>query len=234
MEGFTRREFMARSALWSAGAAGTAGLGGGLLIPTKADAAKIKFVEPSCPAPRGSGPKILVAYGSRCGSTGGVAEAIGRVLCQKGASVDVRLVDHVKDPGAYDAVIVGSAVRRGSWLYEAIDFVRKNKDILDKKPTAFFLTCLCLSRPGDQTRRLAKKYMDSVLRTVPQVKPRALGYFAGALDYSKIGFMMRGIMRSKMAEKGIKEGDYRNFAAIRAWTGSLPLQMGLKARAVGS
>jgi menaquinone-dependent protoporphyrinogen IX oxidase len=39
--------------------------------------------------------KILVCYASRAGSTGGVAEAIGKTLSESGASVDVRLMKDV-------------------------------------------------------------------------------------------------------------------------------------------
>jgi len=40
------------------------------------------------------GDKVLVAYASRAGSTGEVAEAIGEVLRDRGATVDVRLGSH--------------------------------------------------------------------------------------------------------------------------------------------
>ena len=216
---FSRREFLKQGALITAGAVGAATMGTGLITAAPAQAAGIKFAETSCGA--GSTGKILVAYASRCGSTGGVAEAIGKVLCRSGAAVDVRLIEHVKDLAPYGAVVVGSAVRRGAWLYEAIDFVGKNRRALSRMPTAYFLTCLAMSRPGDQTRAVARSYMDSVIKTVPEVRPRDMGLFAGALDYTKIRPFMRGIMRSKMAEKGIKEGDYRDFAAVRAWAGGL-------------
>jgi len=36
--------------------------------------------------------RILIAYASKCGSTGEVAQAISQVLCDAGATVDVRRV----------------------------------------------------------------------------------------------------------------------------------------------
>lgn len=221
----SRRFFMKHAAVLGAGAA----LGGGLLLPAAGRAADIKFPENSCG--RAAGGRILVAYASRCGSTGGVAEAIGRELCKGGARVDVRLLNHVKDVGAYRAVVVGSAVRRGAWLPEAIEFVAKHKKDLDKRPVAYFLTCLALSRPSARTWRQATKYMDSVFREVPEVKPRDLGMFAGALDYGKLSLLMRMIMRSKMRKKGIKAGDYRNWKLIRAWARGLRGRLALKTSA---
>ncbi|MBU0516279.1 MAG: flavodoxin domain-containing protein [Proteobacteria bacterium] len=223
----SRRSFLKNGAVLGAGAA----LGGGLLIPAVGQAANIKFAETSCGLPRAAGGRILVAYASRCGSTGGVAEAIGRELCKGGARVDVRLLSHVKDIRAYRAVIVGSAVRRGAWLPEAIEFVEKHKGTLQKIPTAYFLTCLALSQPQHETRRLARKYMNSVLRAVPEVKPRDLGMFSGTLDYGKLSLMMRMIMRSKMRKKGIKAGDYRNWKLIRTWARGLKGRLAVKASA---
>ncbi len=208
---------MNRSLWLGAGLAGASALGGTLIRPGPAQAARVEFIQTRCGRPGSAGGRVLVAYASRCGSTGGVAVAIGRELCQAGAQADVRLVDKVTDVSPYRAVIVGSAVRRGRWLDEAIEFVEKNKKTLAGRPTAYFLTCIALSRPSDQTRRLARGYMNSVLNEVKAVKPRDLGMFAGVLDYDKISWLMRMIMRRKMRDKGIKPGDYRDWAAIRAW-----------------
>ncbi len=223
----SRRNFVRNAAVLGAGAA----LGGGLLIPACSQAANIKFAENSCGQPGAAGGRILVAYASRCGSTGGVAEAIGRELCQGGARVDVRLVNHVKDVSPYRAVVVGSAVRRGAWLSEAVEFVEKHKKDLDKRPVAYFLTCIALSQPSAQTWRKATKYMDLVLREVPEVIPRDKGMFAGVLDYDKISLIMRMIMRSKMRDKGIKPGDYRNWKQIRAWARGLRGRLAVKTSA---
>ena len=85
--------------------------GSGVLSASKAHAARVDFPESNCGPKNKAGKKVLVAYASYCGTTGGVAEAIGRVLCDAGADTDVRLVKNVDDVSAYSAVIVGSAVR---------------------------------------------------------------------------------------------------------------------------
>ena len=55
--------------------------------------------------------KILVAYASRAGSTGGVAEAIGKTLADGGMSVDVRRMNDIREITPYGAVVAGSAIR---------------------------------------------------------------------------------------------------------------------------
>ena len=47
------------------------------------------------------------------GSTGDVAEAIGKALCDNGALLDIRLIENVEEPSPYDVVVVGSAIQ--SW-----------------------------------------------------------------------------------------------------------------------
>jgi menaquinone-dependent protoporphyrinogen oxidase len=229
MTGVNRREFMSRGIRLGAGLAGAGALGGALILPEESQAAQIKFIQTRCGRPGAAGGRVLVAYASRCGSTGGVAEAIGRELCQAGAQADVRLVNEVADLSPYRAVIVGSAVWRGHWLDEAVEFVTKNKKFLAGRPTAYFLTCIALSYPNDMTRRLARGWMNTVLREVPEVKPRDLGMFAGAVDYAKLSPEIRELLRKKLQEKHIKPGDYRDWAVIRNWARGLRARLDLKA-----
>ena len=60
--------------------------------------------------------KILITYASRTGSTAEIAEAIGKTLSEENAQVDILPMQAVKDPSPYQAVIVGSAIRKSKWL----------------------------------------------------------------------------------------------------------------------
>ncbi len=53
--------------------------------------------------------KMLVAFASRTGSTAGVAEAVGEILTQNGASVDVLPMQEVKAIAPYGAIVAGAA-----------------------------------------------------------------------------------------------------------------------------
>jgi len=221
MKKITRREFIADSATLTAGAISVMALGSGVLAPQTVQAAKVEFPESSCGVEKKKGHKVLVAYASDCGSTGEVAESIGQVLCDNGTAVDVRLVENVKDLSSYQAAVIGSAVHSSKWLPEAIKFVETNQKVLSQLHVAYFLTCLTLYKSNDVTRRRARSYLDPVLDAVPQVKPVDIGLFAGVLDYSKLSFMVRMVMKSKMKKKGVPEGDHRNWDDIRAWANGL-------------
>jgi len=174
----------------------------------------VDYPETSCTAGEAMKKKVLVAYASRAGSTGGVAEAIAKTLCENGASVDVRLAKDVSDVSAYQAVVVGSAIYMGQWMGEAVEFVEKNRAALGQRPTAYFCVCSTLREDTPENRRTVTAYLDGVRA---KVQPVSEGLFAGALDYSKQSFLYRMIVKAMKAS----EGDWRNWDAIRAWSKEL-------------
>ena len=225
MKAITRREFMITGSVLAGVAASCLTPGSGAFSASKAHAARVDFPESNCGPKNKVGKKVLVAYASYCGTTGGVAEAIGRVFCDAGVDTDIRLVKNVDDVSAYSAVVVGSAVRSTSWYPEAIEFVRKNRQALSGIPVAYFLTCLALYEDSEASRKVAQSYMDPVLNAAPDVRPLDTGLFAGVLDYGKMNMMIRLVMKSKMKSKGVPEGDFRDWSAISSWAGSLPSRL---------
>jgi menaquinone-dependent protoporphyrinogen oxidase len=169
--------------------------------------------------------KILVAYASRAGSTGGVAEAIGKTLAESGALVEVRLMKDVHDLAPYRAVLAGSAIRGAKWLPEAMQFMKTHQAALARKPFAAFLVCITLAMPNGSTDQYRQFVADFLKPVRAMVKPMSEGLFAGALNYSKLPLIPEGLqMRVLSATTRTPEGDYRNWDAIRAWASNLALQ----------
>lgn len=154
--------------------------------------------------------RILVAYDTRSGSTVEVAKAIAEVLAARGILVDVKPVKEKPKVDSYQAVLVGSAIRFGAWLPEAVEFVKTNQAALNQVPVAVFTThILNLGEDGQsRTNRLA--YLAAVR---PLLKPVAEVFFAGRLDPEKLSLVERLISRMVKAP----EGDLRDWEKIRGW-----------------
>jgi len=159
------------------------------------------------------GTKILVAHASKAGSTAEVAEAIGKELGSAGAEVDVLPIGKVKDMEPYQAVVVGGAMLAGSWLSKG--FVEHNKALLSKIPVAYFLVCMTLCEDTPEKRAEAEKYLAPVREIV---KPIDEGYFAGRMDYSKLGFLAKFVVKNMVKTP---EGDFRNWDLISQWARDL-------------
>lgn len=161
--------------------------------------------------------RILVAYATALGSTTGVAEAIAETLREGGAEVDVSPVQDVTDLSPYSAFVVGSAVQASTWLPEGVEFVKAHQAELSQKPFAAFVVCMTMAMKNKKWVENAEvqKFLDDV-RAV--VTPNHEGYFAGVLDIKRIPhFWARFGFRISVWTGVWKEGDHRDWDAIRAW-----------------
>lgn len=165
--------------------------------------------------------KILVTYESQFGSTAEVANFIGKILAQDGSKVDIKKINVIDDLSSYSKIIIGSAIQYDKWMPEARNFVKTNQKTLSKLPVAFFFTCLALSEKTEKATQKAIEYSDKLYSLAPQVNPVSVGRFAGVLDYSKMSFGFRIIAKVFFATHGVKEGDYRDWNAIRSWAKSI-------------
>jgi menaquinone-dependent protoporphyrinogen oxidase len=144
-----------------------------------------------------------------------------------GASIDVRVVENVKDLSTYQAVIVGSAIRRGNWLPEATAFVKSNQDMLSRLPIAYFVVCLTMKDDTPENRDKVLAYLDPVKKGAPRVIPASVGLFPGVLDFSKLSIVNQSVFKAK----GVSEGDYRNLAVEKGWASNLgPALVAVQAR----
>ncbi len=154
--------------------------------------------------------KVLVAYASRLGSTGDVAQAIGEELTARGNVVEVKLAKDVQDLSSYGTVLLGSAVRMGRWLPEAVDFLKQNADSLVSKSVSYFTVCMTMQQDTPENRARAQG-ITGAPRAIRE--PVAEGFFGGRMDYGKLSFMEQTILRAKKTP----EGDFRDWDAIRTW-----------------
>ncbi len=163
--------------------------------------------------------RILVTYASAMGSTAGVADAIGKALAEGGLAVDVKPMQEVRDLSAYQAVVAGSAIHSQQWLPEAMQFVQTHRTALSSKPFAAFLVCMTLAIRNAQYRETVATWLEPVRSLV---RPVSEGLFAGVLDVDKIPSFGDKLKFRLSVMLGIwREGDHRDWNAIRDWAESL-------------
>jgi menaquinone-dependent protoporphyrinogen oxidase len=151
---------------------------------------------------------ILIAVASRHGSTREIAEAIADELRAAGHAVDVRGCDEALPVEPYDAAIVGSALYLGAWLPAAREFVQRHRAWLAGRPVWLFS-----SGPLDNVDPSAPGQPADLDELMAASGARGQQVFVGKLDKSHLGPIERLVIRMVKAP----EGDFRDWAAIRAW-----------------
>ncbi|MHB0977662.1 MAG: flavodoxin domain-containing protein [Candidatus Aquicultorales bacterium] len=168
---------------------------------------------------------ILVAYATRYGSTGEVADAVGDGLRERGLDVEIRAMRDVRSVETYKAAVLGSAFYIGSMLKEAKLFLEQHRSSLEKIPVAFFALGPI---SADEELEEARSQLDQALAQAPWLKPVAAEMFIGKYDPSKLRLTDKLIAALPASPlHGVKARDDRDWDAIRNWTESLPAALNL-------
>lgn len=194
--------------------------------------------------------KCLVTYATNSGSTQEVAEAVAEEVRKSGVAVDLRPLEEADDLSAYTAVVIGAPMILG-WHRGAVRFIKKHQQTLSQRQVAYFMTAMSLTKtgesrfdgipllidpnlpkePGDPVRMslsekyaTVQRYLGSVLKSVPKVRPTSVAFFGGKLEYFRLKLIQ---MLFVMLIIRAQPGDRRNWPAIREWAGNLPRNLGL-------
>jgi menaquinone-dependent protoporphyrinogen oxidase len=149
---------------------------------------------------------MLVAYGSKHGSTEKVAEAITENLKHAGRDVELRRAADVEDLTRYDGVVLGGSLYFGRWHRDAVRFLSKHRRELSELPVTVFALGPQSAEPQDLAKSRAQ--LDKALQKVPEVEPRSIAVFGGVIDPAKLRFPLNRMPAS----------DARDWNAIEAWT----------------
>lgn len=158
--------------------------------------------------------RILVTYATRAGSTAEIAQAIAETLAGRGYAVDVKPVKEKPALDGYSAVVLGSAIRMGAWLPEAVNFVKANQAALNALPAALF-TVHMLNAGDDEASRTARQAYLNAVR--PLLNGAETIYFEGRMDFSRLSFLDRTIARMVKSV----EADHRDWIGIRQWANAI-------------
>lgn len=156
--------------------------------------------------------KVLVTAASQQGATYEIAQAIGRVLRQRGLDSTVSRPERVDDVTPYDAIVIGSAIYSGHWLEPASNFARRFAHELAQRPVWLFSS----GPVGDPRRKLVQK-MTADPRELPtilaQTHARDHRILAGKLAGDHLGRAQRLSLRLFRS----LQGDWRDWAEIERY-----------------
>lgn len=156
--------------------------------------------------------RVLVSPASKHGGTAEIGRRIARVLRDNGIDVDVTQPEDIHDVTPYAGYIIGSALYMGSWLPATQHFVDEHRDGLRLKPTWLFSSGpLGEAKPEEP---IHPDVRDALMSASNACEHRL---FSGRLELSRLGRRDRFVARWV----GAKDGDYREWDDIDAWTRSI-------------
>jgi menaquinone-dependent protoporphyrinogen oxidase len=152
---------------------------------------------------------ILMAYGSKHGSTQEVAQAVAEELRAHGVDVETVPAREVDDLRPYAGVVVGGSIYMGRWHADALGLLQRHKYALSELPLAVFGMGPRTLEPHDVEHALAD--LRRSLATVPEVEPAAVAIFGGVVNPRALRFPFSRLPAS----------DARDWDEIRAWAAGL-------------
>jgi menaquinone-dependent protoporphyrinogen oxidase len=149
--------------------------------------------------------KVLVAYGTKHGSTEEVAKAIGKTLEELGLAAVVKPAVLVKRLEGYDGVVLGASIYMGHIHPDVRALLRHfHRELAGLQVAVFALGPLTM-KPEDVSG--SEKQLEHALAKVADVKPISTAIFGGVVKPEELHFPF-----SKMPAT-----DERDWAAIAAW-----------------
>jgi menaquinone-dependent protoporphyrinogen oxidase len=155
---------------------------------------------------------ILIAYGSKYGSTREIAERIGGVLSRAGLPVVVQPVGEAGDPADYRAVVLGSAIYGSKWRDEAAAYLKQHAGALIDRDVWLFSSGP--TGEGDPIRLMRGLGFPEGLQGVASIiHPHDITLFGGRIDVSRLNL----VEKVKVWISKAPPGDFRDWDAIDAW-----------------
>ena len=152
---------------------------------------------------------FLIVYGTTEGHTAHIAERMATVIRSAGHLVelhDAREVRRQAISGAFDGIIVGGSVHAGDHQSSLREFVQRNRDLLERVPSALFSVSLTAAEPDEaaaaETRTTVEKFI-----TETGWRPQRVQTFAGALVYTQYNVFLRHLMKLIVKHGGHTELD---------------------------
>ena len=136
----------------------------------------------------------LIIYSTTDGQTKKICEVIKEHSINKNSYEIVPLDEAFhREVKQYDRIIIGASIRYGRHHPRIYEFIQYNKNILDKKKSAFFSVNVVARKPDKNTPD-TNPYIKKFLKKTSW-EPTKLGVFAGKIDYPRLSFINKNVIR---------------------------------------
>jgi len=134
---------------------------------------------------------ILIIYSTTDGHTLEICQRLKQKIEQQHHQARLVSIDDEKnvDLNLYDKIIIGASIRYGKHNRSVYEFIKKNEQILDAIPNAFFSVNLVARKP-EKSQPETNPYLKTFLKQISW-QPRELAVFAGKIDYPRYRFRDR-------------------------------------------
>ncbi|TQK50020.1 menaquinone-dependent protoporphyrinogen oxidase [Streptomyces sp. SLBN-118] len=160
--------------------------------------------------------RVLVAYGTKNGSTAEIAGVIADALEGEGLRSEARPAAEVRDVPEYDAVVLGGALYAGRWHRDAVRFARRHEHALAERPVWLFSSGPLDASAGERDIPPVR----GAARAATLLDAREHVTFGGRLEEGARGFVARMIVKQG------RGGDFRDMERIRAWARGIAKEIG--------
>lgn len=143
--------------------------------------------------------KILMVYSSTDGQTQKICDRLRRLIERRAHRVTVVSVSDQPqiDLKSFDKIVIGASIRYGKHSPRIVDFIDKNRLVIESKPNAFFSVNVVARKPEKSTPE-TNPYLQKFLKKIAW-KPGELAVFAGKIDYPRYNFFDRFMIRLIMS-----------------------------------
>jgi menaquinone-dependent protoporphyrinogen oxidase len=146
---------------------------------------------------------VLCLYASTHGHTARIAGRIAEALRAAGLEVDLLDAKHAPDadPDGRPGVIVAASLHGGRHQREVVDWVKRQRDALDGRPSAFVSVSLTAAEDTAEARDATRRCIDEFLDDTGWAPGRSIAV-AGALQYREYDVSTRVLIRLMMRRGG--------------------------------
>ena len=156
---------------------------------------------------------ILIAFGTTDGHTATIATFMGSVLRDAGSRVEVIRVGVGRadpDPDNYSAVIVAGSLHAGGYQRPLRRWVQRHAAALNHKPTVMISVCLGILQKDPKVWAELDARVNLFIKQTGW-QPSVVKIVAGALPYTRYGWLTRWIMRRMTRKAGVETDPTRDY-----------------------